>query len=71
MTDISEIEAARQRGRIEGQLEAIEKMQHIQNDRLDFHERRLTIQERITWGILGAVALVQSADMIKTFLGAP
>lgn len=66
--DNAEIEAARQRGRIEGQIEAIEKMQQLQNGRLDLHDKRISIQERITWGILGAVALVQSVDVIKSLL---
>lgn len=67
--DYDEIEAARQRGRIEGQIDAIEKMQRQQNERLDSHERRLAMQEKITWGLLGAIALVQSMDAIKLFGG--
>lgn len=61
-----ELEAARQAGRIEGQIDALEKMQHRQNDRLDHHDRRLSTQEKITWGILGAIALIQSIDAIRT-----
>ena len=63
-----EIEAARQAGRVEGQLEAIESMQLRQNSRLDNHDKRIATQEKITWGILGAIVLVQSLDVVKTLL---
>ena len=68
MTEEKDIERAFRSGQVQGQLDAIERMQALQNDRLDHHERRLATMEKITWGILGAIALVQSFDMIKAFM---
>ena len=65
--DFDEVEAARQQGRVEGQLDAIEKMLSQTKERLDSQERRLALQEKITWGLLGAIALVQSMDVIRLF----
>jgi len=65
--DFDELEAARQQGRVEGQLDAIEKMLSQTKERLDSQERRLALQEKITWGLLGAIALVQSMDVIRLF----
>jgi len=63
-----EIAAARQQGRLQGQIEAMEKMQVTQNSRINDLDKRMSTQEKITWGILGAIAFIQSVDMIKAVL---
>lgn len=65
-----ELESARREGIVQGQLQAIEKMLASHSDRLDHHDKRLSVQEKITWGILGAFALVTAIDAIKSFVGA-
>jgi len=66
---MNEIEEAHQRGRTEGQIEAIEKMQLQQNVRLDSHEKRLALQEKITWMLLGAIALIQILPFLQAIMG--
>jgi len=63
-----DLEAARQAGRLEGQIDAIEKMQQHQSIRLDSHDKRISTQEKITWGLLGAIALIQFYDTIRAFM---
>ena len=64
----TELEAARQAGKLEGQIEAIENMLVMQNTKLEQHDKRIAIQEKITWAILGAITLIQSSDLIRAYL---
>ena len=52
----------------DGRLKAIETMQSYQNDRLDHHERRLQTAERIVYGLIGAIALIEIFPVLKAAL---
>jgi len=52
-------------GKRAGKIEEFERLLCAHNARLDQHERRLQIQERITYGLLGAIALIELAPVIK------
>ena len=43
----------------EGRMRALEAAQLRVHERMDGHEKRLTAQERITYSLLGALALLQ------------
>lgn len=71
----SQLAQARAAGRIEGQLAAIEAMQSMQNKRMDAQDvradridKRIGIQEKISWSILGAIFLITSSDVIQGFI---
>lgn len=60
----------------DGKIEALEKMQGHQNDRLDVFgqqfekcDARLRLQEKVVWGLIGAIALVEFLPDIKAFIG--
>lgn len=60
----------------DGKIEAIEAMQAIQNDRLDVFgkqfekcDARLRLQEKVVWGLIGAIFLVQFLPELKRLLG--
>ena len=55
MAEIHDYEA----GLRDGRIEAIEKMQIHQNNRLNHHDMRLSSLERITYIAVGMVLLVQ------------
>ena len=57
-----------QDGLREGRLRALEESEANHGRRLDMHERRLTAQERITYALLGAIALVQILPVLKDLL---
>jgi len=52
----------------DGRLDAIEDNQKQHSSRLDKHELRLQTQERITYAILGAIALIEFLPLIKAFV---
>lgn len=59
----------------DGKIEALEKMQSHQNQRLDVFgkqfekcDARLRLQEKVVWGLIGAIALVQFLPELKIFL---
>lgn len=52
----------------DGRIAALEHMQHSQNSRLDKHESRISIQERITYGLLGAIALLEVIPLLRDVL---
>lgn len=52
----------------EGRLRAIEAAQNRVHERMDDHEKRLTAQERITYALLGALALMQVLPAIQGML---
>ena len=49
----------------EGRLRGIEETIQNHGSRLDKHEMRLTAQERITYALLGAIALMELLPTIK------
>ncbi len=53
----------------EGRLRSMEGMIETHSSRLDRHESRLTAQERITYALLGAIALIELLPTIKVMLG--
>lgn len=57
-----------QQGLRDGKLQAIESMQVTQNRRMENHERRLQSAERILYGLIGALALVQIIPIVKGFI---
>ena len=52
----------------DGRLDALEGNQKMHNERLDKHEIRLQTQERITYAILGAIALIEFLPLIKVLV---
>lgn len=46
-------------GRRDGRIESLERAHLSHEERLDKHEIRLQTQERITYALLGAVALIE------------
>jgi len=60
----------------DGRIQAIEAMQVHQNKRLDNFatqfekcDARLRLQEKVVWGLIGAIALVGFLPDIKSLLG--
>jgi len=54
----------------DGQINAIEKMLSDHKGRLDNHSMRLRILERVVWGMLGAIALLEILPKIAPFMKA-
>ena len=53
----------------EGRLRGIEETVTNHGTRLDNHESRITSQERITYALLGAVALLNLLPVLKGLFG--
>lgn len=53
----------------EGRIRGIEETIQSHGSRLDRHESRLTAQERITYALLGAIALIEIFPTIQRALG--
>ena len=53
----------------DGKIEALEKMLCSHRERLDHHETRLRAAERILYGLIGAMALIEFVPAIKGFFG--
>ena len=53
----------------EGRLRGIEETISNHSTRLDRHESRLTAQERISYAVLGAIALIEVLPTIQNALG--
>lgn len=64
MADNNDYEA----GLRDGRIEAIEQMQAHQNRRLDDHSDRLRSQERVVYGLIGAIALIEIIPAVKLIL---
>ena len=56
------------RGLIEGRLSALEDRYTKTEGRVDNHEQRLSAQERVMWGVLGAFIFMQVWPTIKAVL---
>ncbi len=70
------VDEAYEDGLRDGKIEAIEQMQVHQNGRLDTFAKqfekcdaRLRLQEKVVWGLIGAIALVQFLPELKKVLG--
>jgi len=55
-------------GRRDGRLDAIEQMQAQQNNRLDDHSDRIRAQERVVYGLIGAIALIEIIPAVKSLI---
>ena len=55
-------------GRRDGRIESLERVQEAHNSRLDKHEIRLQTQERITYALLGAIALIEFIPLAQQVL---
>lgn len=53
----------------DGRLKAVEESNRRAHDRLDGHDTRLSAQERITYSLLGALALLQIWPAVERFIG--
>jgi len=53
----------------EGRIRGIEETIISHSARLDKHESRLTAQERITYALLGAIALIEILPTIQSLSG--
>lgn len=58
-----------QEGLRDGQIKALRDTVNDHGIRLDRHEGRLTAQERITYALLGAIALMEILPTIKEAIG--
>lgn len=56
-------------GIIEGKIQALEETQAIHTSRLDSHSERLRHMERITWLILGGLAVLQALPIMSKVIG--
>ena len=59
------VDTSYEAGRRDGRIEALERSHKEHGDRLDSHEKRLQIQEKITYALLGAIALIELIPAIK------
>lgn len=55
-------------GRRDGEIRALEIIQRTHSDRLDHHERRLQMQERITYGLIGAIFLAEFLPTLRELM---
>lgn len=66
------LERERKAGHLEGQVEAMEKMiinvRENHGHRLDHHDKRLSIQERISWGLIGIIGFIEFMEAYKSFM---
>ena len=53
----------------DGRIENANKRAEDAHMRLDVHAKRLTAQERITYALLGAIALIELFPQIRAALG--
>ena len=51
----------------DGQIISLKEMQLTQNKRLDSHDRRLSILERVAYSLCGIIALMQFWPAIARF----
>ena len=58
-----------ERGLRDGEVKALSEGLGRAHNRLDIHEGRLAIQERITYSLLGALVLIEFAPALQNFLG--
>ena len=52
----------------DGKLQALEAVQRRHEDRLNHHEKRLQMAERVIYGLIGAIALIELIPILKTHL---
>jgi len=52
----------------EGRFRAIESKQEDHSNQLDSHSKRLSAQERITYSLLGAIALLEILPTVRLML---
>jgi hypothetical protein len=57
-----------QEGLRDGKIESLEATVKKAHDRIDSHDKRLTAQERITYSLLGALALIQVWPTIEKII---
>ena len=57
-----------QEGLMKGKLEALEKTLSHHSTRIDHHEARLQIAERILYGLIGALALIEFLPALKRLM---
>lgn len=65
---MDEVESARRDGLQQGQLLALENMFASQQTRLDKVEGRVSVLERVSYTLIGAIALVQFVPALKAAL---
>lgn len=54
----------------DGRLSALEAMLSRHGERLDGHAKRLHIQERLAYGLMGAIFLLELAPALQRFFNA-
>ena len=57
-----------QEGLRDGRIAALEQQANSHAKRLDSHERRISAQERITYALLGAIALLEVLPTIQELM---
>jgi hypothetical protein len=58
-----------ERGLRDGEVRALAEAVGRAHLRLDLHDKRLGVQERITYSLLGALMLIEFAPALQKFLG--
>ena len=53
----------------DGKIQAVEEMQSVQNRRLDKHELRLSTLEKVSYALVGAIALMELLPHAQALLG--
>lgn len=55
-------------GRRDGRIEALEQVQQSHAEKIDGLEKSLRIQERVVYGLIGAIGLIQMLPELKGIL---
>ena len=53
----------------DGEIHALKEMQNAQNSRLDNHDKRISILERVTYMVLGMILLLEFLPTIQRVIG--
>ena len=62
------VDEAYEAGLRDGKIEALERIVSGHDDRFDHHERRLSIMERMLYGLIGAFVLIELLPAIKELI---
>lgn len=56
-------------GVLEGRIKGVEETVQRHDGRLESHDTRITSQERITYALLGAIALLEFLPALRDIIG--
>lgn len=55
-------------GRRDGRIESLEQIQHSHSEKIVGLEKSLRVQERVVYGLIGAIGLIQMLPELKGIL---